>query len=259
MHKTYFHPDGAYWIPTEHTRGPWSNDHQHGGPPAALLGRAVELFPSDVAVSVSRITFDILRPVPIKPLSLEVRPQRVSKRVQMIHAVLKDGDTELMTAQALRIRLADVVPENTVADETTDPETLAETPFPFFLAEVGYHTSIDLRIERGGFGHGFAKAWMRPRIPLVPEDTLSPLQRTLLCADSGNGVSAALDKERFTFINPDLTVSVFREPVGEWICLDAVTRLGSDGRGLAITDLRDTRGSFGAGVQSLLVDRMPTG
>ncbi len=255
MLKTFFYPDGALWIPTENTRGPWSNDHQHGGPPAGLLGRALELFPSDIPVSVTRMTYDFLRPVPIKPLTIEVRPVRVSKRVQMIQAVLKQGDTELLIAQALRIRKDAVVPENTNLDETTDPDSLPETPFPFFRWDVGYHTSMDVRIEKGGFGQGFAKAWMRPRILLVPDEKLSPLQRTLVCADSGNGVSAAMDISQFTFVNPDLTVSMFREPAGEWICLDAATRLGPDGRGLAVTDLRDTRGSFGAGAQSLLIDR----
>jgi hypothetical protein len=255
MSETFFYPDGNDWIPTENTRGPWSNDHQHGGPPAALLGRALELFPSEVPMAVTRVTFDLARPVPIRPLRIQVSAMRASKRVQLIHAVLSHEGTELMTAQALRIRREPVVPENTVADETTDPARLAETPFPFFLAEKGYHTSMDLRIERGGFGAGFAKAWMRPRLPLVPDEILTPLQRALLCADSGNGVSAALDKSKFTFINPDLTVSLYREPRGEWICLDAATRLGGDGRGLAVTDLRDTSGSFGTGTQSLLIGK----
>ena len=257
MSETFFTPDGNRWVPTENTRGPWSNAHQHGGPPAALLGRALEQFPSDVPVAVARVTFDLVRPVPIRPLRIELSAVRTSKRVQLIKAVLFDDATELVTAQALRIRRDSVAPENTVADETTDPDRLPETPFPFFLADKGYHTAMELKIERGGFGRGFAKAWMRPRLPLVPGETWTPLQRALVCADSGNGVSAALDKNRFTFVNPDLTGSLYREPAGTWICLDAVTRLGPDGRGLAVTDLRDGRGSFGTGTQSLLIDRLP--
>jgi hypothetical protein len=207
-------------------------------------------------MAVTRLTFDLLRPVPIKPLRIETTVVRTTKRVQLVKAALFDGATELVTAQALRIRTEPVVPANTPADETTDPDKLPETPFPFFLAETGYHTAMDLRIERGGFGAGFAKAWMRPRMALVPGEALTPLQRTLLCADSGNGVSAALDKTRFTFVNPDLTVSLSRAPVGAWVCLDAVTRLGADGRGVAVSDLRDVQGSFGTGTQSLLVDRL---
>ena len=38
-----FHRDGDLFVPTELARGPWSADAQHGGAPAALLARAIEL------------------------------------------------------------------------------------------------------------------------------------------------------------------------------------------------------------------------
>lgn len=37
----YIH-EGGRFVPTEHTRGPWHPDHQHGGAPAALLARSVQ-------------------------------------------------------------------------------------------------------------------------------------------------------------------------------------------------------------------------
>ena len=76
----------------------------------------------------------------------------------------------------------------------------------------------------GGFLEpGPATVWMRMRQPLVAGEEPSPLQRTLVAADVGNGISAVLDWRRFLFINVDLTVHLERMPEGEWVCVDAVT------------------------------------
>ena len=74
----------------------------------------------------------------------------------------------------------------------------------------------------------------------------------LVAADSGNGVSAELDYHRYLFINTELTVHLTREPEGEWVCLDAVTRTGPQGVGLSESVLADTRGRFGRSAQTLL-------
>jgi hypothetical protein len=50
-------------------------------------------------------------------------------------------------------------------------------------------------------------------------------------------------------------VSMAREPVGEWILLDAESWIGPDGAGLAMARLADTQGYFGRTVQSLVVER----
>jgi hypothetical protein len=94
---------------------------------------------------------------------------------------------------------------------------------------------------------------MRMRHPLLPGEEPAPLARVLIAADSGNGVSAALDCRRYLFINVDLSVHLHRMPEGEWVCLDAVTRPEPNGVGIADTALLDQRGSLGRAVQTLLV------
>jgi Thioesterase-like superfamily len=76
----------------------------------------------------------------------------------------------------------------------------------------------------------------------------------LIAADSGNGVSAALDYRRWRFINADLTVYLLRPPSGEWVALEAATT-ASDGIGLADTTLHDEQGPIGRSAQALFVDR----
>jgi hypothetical protein len=79
----------------------------------------------------------------------------------------------------------------------------------------------------------------------------------LVAADSGNGVSAALDWRRYLFINTDLSVHLLRPPVGDWVCLEAVTHV--DGLGLSDTALWDERGRIGRAAQTLLVRARGTG
>jgi hypothetical protein len=122
----------------------------------------------------------------------------------------------------------------------------------------GYLSAIEWRPIRGGFTKpGPATVWGRMRYPLVPDEEPSPLERVLVIADSGNGVSWELDIRRWHFINPELTVHLHREAEGEWICLDAHTTISRGGTGLATSVLSDAVGPVGTGAQTLLVAPRP--
>jgi acyl-Coa thioesterase superfamily protein len=91
------------------------------------------------------------------------------------------------------------------------------------------------------------------RQPLVAGEEPSSLQRTLVAADVGNGVSATLDYRHYLFINVDLTVHLERMPEGEWVCVDAVTLPQPNGIGTAESVLSDGRGRIGRALQTLLI------
>lgn len=254
--ESFYLPDGDAYKATELTRGPWSRDHQHGGPPAALMARAMEHAAGD-GVQLARITVEFLRPVPIGRLTLETELSRSGRKVQELAARLSYDGQEVARARAIAISRRKVelpaLPPRTVP--LPGPEESASFDFPFFLEAVGYHTAMEVRIARGTFGQGPVAAWMRMRHPLLPGEAPSPLVRVAIAADSGNGVSVVLDVTRYTFINPDLGVYLHRMPEGEWICLDARTTPGQDGIGLAVSDLYDTGGAIGHGLQTLVVDQ----
>ena len=67
------------------------------------------------------------------------------------------------------------------------------------------------------------------REPLVAGEEPTPLQRALVLADSGNGVSSASTGAASPSSNVDLSVHLERLPGGEWVCLDAVTLPGRAG------------------------------
>jgi hypothetical protein len=248
----FYRRDGDAFVPSELTRGPWDPGAQHAGPPSALLGRAIER----PGTLIGRITIDILRPIPLAPLRVTSRVVRPGRNVELVHAALAGPAGELARATAWRLRLADRDGEAAEGPDGAPPGPARGTQQPFFPTgqDVGYHTAMDYAFVAGAFTQlGPAVVWMRMRQPLVEEEPPTPLQRVLVAADSGNGVSAALDYRRFLFVNTELSVHLVREPEGEWVCLDAVTRVGSHGVGLAESVLWDEQGRLGRAAQTLLV------
>lgn len=257
MPEAFYAREGERYVATELTRGPWDPRAQHAGPAAALLGREIERLPEAAEFQVGRVTFEILGPVPIGPVEVSARVVRPGRRVQLVEAELGDGERTLMRANAWRIRTAPL---------ELPPEVLAGLPSPpgpehgeeaeFFPTgqEIGYHSAMEVRFLEGGFVEpGPAIVWLRMRHPLLAGEEPSPLQRTLIVADVGNGVSATLDYRRFVFINVDLTVHLERMPAGEWVCVDAVTLPRPNGVGTAESTMFDRDGRIGRALQTLLV------
>jgi hypothetical protein len=272
MADAFYSGSGDQFEPSELTRGPWDPGSQHAGPPSALIARAIEGLPSDEPRQVGRITFEILRPVPIAPLRVDAEIVRPGRRVEMVEARLFDDEGDMVRARGWRLRTGDeeVPPALTSAGGDggeglgasvlrpgyAPPPPAEAEPRSFFETgeDVGYHTAMEYRFTSGEFlTPGPAVVWMRMRYPLVAGEEPTALQRVLAAADSGNGVSATLDWSKWLFINVDLTVHLQRMPAGEWVCLDAITIPEPNGIGIADTALYDEDGPIGRACQTLLV------
>jgi hypothetical protein len=255
--ETFYEPDRDGFVATELTRGPWDPGAQHAGPPSALLGREIERLEGGEGFQIARINFEILRPVPIGPVRVEARLARPGRSVQMVEAALRDEENELMLARAWRIKTSRLELPPEVPDGPPPPPGPEQGFRPEFFdtgQDVGYHTAMEWSSLDGGFRDpGPARVWMRMRHPLLPGEEPSPLQRTLIAADVGNGISAVLDWRRHLFINVDLSVHLERMPEGEWVCVDATTLPHEHGIGTAESVLFDRRGRIGRAAQSLLL------
>jgi hypothetical protein len=253
---SFYLPDGEQLAATELTRGPWDPEAQHAGPPSALIGRALERLPDGDEFQLARLTFEILGPVPIGTVALGARIVRPGRRVQMVEAELEvDGRTRIR-ARGWRLRRAGLaLPKAAIVEDPPPPPPERATGGGFFATgqEHGYHTGMDARFLEGGFREaGPARVWLRMRYPLLAGEEPTQLQRTLIAADIGNGISSALDFRDWVFINVDLTVQLERLPAGEWICVDSVTRPHPDGIGSSDSVLFDGEGRIGRALQTLI-------
>jgi hypothetical protein len=222
-----------------------------------LLGREIERVEGGEGFQVARVTLEILRPVPIGSVRVEAEVVRPGRSVQMIEAKLSGDGGELVKARAWRIRTAEIeIPDDVASTPAPPPgpETGGRPEFFETAQSVGYHTAMEWRSVSGGFREpGPATVWMRMGCALVAGEEPTPLQRTLVAADVGNGISAVLDWRRFVFINVDLSVHLERMPVGEWVCVDAVTLPQANGIGTAESVLSDQHGRIGRAAQALLI------
>lgn len=262
--------DGIRVEATEWSRGPWDPRSLHGGAPSALVAGVLERTLAEAGdggpgLHPSRLTIDLERPVGVQALTVRAAVVRQGKKVRVAEAeVFDDRGNRLVRASLLGIRRApeplDLTPA--VRAEPSPPPALPASTspesIPAFAAEVEgpmYHRdAVEHRFARGSFNVlGPATDWIRVRVPVLDADPITPLQRVAAAADFGNGISAALPAG-WMFINPDLTITLHRLPLGEWVCLDSVTHFGPDGTGSADTELWDEAGRLGRSVQNLLVE-----
>ncbi|WP_227997373.1 thioesterase family protein [Nocardia australiensis] len=260
MADAFYLPDPSNpdrFVSTELTRGPWSPDAQHAGPPSALLGHVIERCEPREGFQVGRVAVEILGPIPLAPLTVTAQVTRPGRSVELIEATLSSDHGPVMKANAWRLRRAEPeleLPAQIVpSGNRPGPDQAVPSVFPSAQA-VGFHTGTEYRFVTGSFTEpGPAVCWIRIKYPIVAGTTPSPLERALAAADSGNGVSSVLDWSRYLFINTDLTVTLHRQPVGEWVCLDANTHPQPHGIGLAESALFDDKGPLGRSTQTLLL------
>jgi Thioesterase-like superfamily len=245
------------------TRGPWHPEHQHAGPPIALVCRAVEGAALEHGLThVSRLTANLLRPVPIAELTVAVAADYVGRNAGHFSATLSAADKVVARFTALVQRESEVAlpasfppdpPGHVPPVRPQPPDTSVPGTFPFAGKHVGYGDLVETRVASGVFFKGPCAIWFRLAHPLVEGEAPSVYQRVAVAADSGNGISAILDFSKYIFVNSDLTINLLRRPRGEWVCLDARTYLGDDGCGLAASNLFDTDGLIGMATQSLSI------
>jgi len=244
---------------TDLTRGPWHPDHQHGGPPIALVARSIERAAAALGLThVARLTANLLRPVPIAELAVKVETEYAGRNVAHFSAQLTAGGKEVVRCTAVAQREAALtfppgLPGHPLPQAPRPVEQSPTQRFPFSNTMIGYQDLIESRMAEGVMFSGPSAVWFRMRYPLVAGEEPSTLQRVAVAADSGNGISAILDFRSHIFVNSDLTINLLRKAEGEWICIDARTLLGPNGGGLAEARIFDAQGLIGRSTQSLAI------
>ncbi|MFZ2114732.1 MAG: thioesterase family protein [Solirubrobacteraceae bacterium] len=220
-------------------------------------GRRVQALEAELSagdVTVCRASALRLVPVPdeLPELALAqvaaARPRTIAPAGdgELVRFALDDMERKSFAATAMEMRflrgkpLTGGLPEREIADQhEPSPGTTGEQPS-----------------EQSAAGHvpsGAATVWMRLRHPLLPDEPLTPLARVVATSDFGNGVATVLPFDQYLFINADLTISLDRRPVGEWVALDARTLLHPGGIGWAESVLHDELGPLGLATQALVV------
>jgi hypothetical protein len=266
MIKALFQRDGQLYVPTPACGSPWSPRHLHGGPVVGLMAHAVEQASGNVNLHLSRLTVDLLRPAPSSPLTVPTRLVRGGKRLQILEASLLAGDTEVARASALFLENRPVrVPGHGrfPAPELKPPSWPVEASvseaggWQSQYSPVGLHSTAKAVIIDGVTGDGQGVAWLKLPLPLVQGVKTSPTVMAATLCDFGNGVGQLNLSSDVGCINADVSLYLHRSPVGEWLGLDARSRMQDTSVGLVETTLFDSQGPVGKILQAIITMKMP--
>jgi hypothetical protein len=256
------------FYPTEACRGPWDRNAMHGGPPSALMARlALEHQPGGTEWFVSRLTSELLRPVPLEVLNARVEIRRPGRRLQLIDVSLFTADgTEVCMARVLRMAINDNGLDESSLPASGPPDVMPPEQCGTYDLTARHEPGmmmfggvVEVRPAEGNFFEtpGPGQSWFRLMVPTFVGEEIHPLDRACTTGDFPNAVSSVLAADEHLFINPDVTVHLHRLPVGDWVLLSAQTHVRRAGYGIAAGILSDRDGQIGTTVQSLLVASRP--
>jgi hypothetical protein len=262
-----FERDGELFIPTAHAVGPWGADRLHGGPVLGLLARAVESAVTDPGLRITRLTFDLFRPVPTAPLRLRVEPLRAGGRLQVLVASLLFEEREVARATALALRVhGDGAPI-----DHFDAEPALEGPDGIETGSLlrgqldpamprGFHTTVETRwVPHPSPGlRGPLAIWFRLPVALVDGESATPLQLAAALSDFCNAVVTISARSRKCksppYINTDTTLYLGLPPQGEWFGIREERVHEQAGTSVTQLALYDRDGCFGRAQQARLAN-----
>lgn len=248
--------DGARAVAGPMAGGPWDPEMQHGSAPSALIVAIAEAVPTATPMRVARLTVDLMRPVPVAPLEVRTEVLREGRKIQLCNIDLVSDGKLAVRGTVLKIRRESFDLPDTVANEPVVlPSPAAGHVAQGKITDNPFMACLNMSVVKGGFNKpGPGAVWFSLARPIIEDRPNSPAMRAVVAADFCNGTSSVLDFRTWTFINGDLSVNLARDPVGEWVLLDAETWLGPDGSGIACARLGDAQGYFGRAAQSILIE-----
>jgi hypothetical protein len=260
MSEAIFIRDGETVIPQDAARGPWDPNALHGSAVAALLAGAFD----HKEKTLTRVSVDLLAPVPCQPLTLQVSPPVGGSRATRQTVTLLAAQRVVARAECLAVSQLDLeLPTSPAAGAS--PFAAAEVPS---LTDARKHVAegvgwecfdslavaaprLKAELPLGGWGF-----WMRLLIPVVEGVENTGVQLAVAASDySSSSTAHYMPFETWSYRNADLVVHLSRPPVGEWVGLVSTSLAQPVGAGLGMGALFDEAGRLGQSAQSLVVER----
>jgi len=232
VRPAFFTLTAGRFVPGEDARSWWTPGMLSGPLLGGLLARAVETDFGAPEFQFSRLTVDLFRNAPFEPIQLTTQVVREGRRIRVTEAEVLTSSGVVARASAVQLRRGEQppspVPTRTPAWDAPSPAGITD-PYTGFLPD-GDHS------RRG--------MWIRADRRLVAGEELTPFVRVALAADEGSPVAHRGETE-LEFINADYTLTLSRDPVGEFIGLQAGGHVSQDGIAVGHATVHDEKGPIG--------------
>lgn len=260
---TCFDRDGDRFVPTAWTTSIWDPNALRGPVIAALLMYAVEERHSDPLFQISRMTTDMFRVAPKVPVTVTTAVAREGNRIRVVDATVIADGLEIARASVVMLRRAEA-PDGTIwappSWEAPDPETLPPQKLDasrYPLWEQRTFSGPALNSAPTGV-LAPRRAWVRDVIEFVRGERPSALVRAGLASDYANPFANGSSDLGLNYINADASLYLHRDPIGEWIGIEAVAHNAAEGIAVGECALYDLHGPFGRTTVTSLANRRRT-
>jgi hypothetical protein len=246
--EAFFERRGDELVPGSATVSVWSPDMLDGRSVVGLAGWAVEQQHGEPGLQVARLTVDLFRAAPRKPLRVLTRPVRSGRRIRMVEAGVLDGEVEVARATALLLARGEQ-PE--AAEGWSPPSTMPgpDTVGRGGMGNVGWEVR---RVTPWGRGEP-GRVWLREEREFVAGEEVTPFLRAALAADFTNPMVNSSGRG-LAFINTDVTLYLVRDPRSEWVGLSSIGHVSDGGIASGAADVFDVDGRIGYVTVSALAD-----
>ena len=241
----FFSVDGSTLVPAAFATSPWGQV-LHGRLIGGLTARAAEeARAADPGLACSRLTVDMFRSVPLKPVRVSVRPVRTGRRIAVIDVTIEQDDDPVGQGRVVLLRRSEQPAGNLRPAPTWEATAPQGAPQP----ATSRHWTAPWQSWRVGGqdtpgGMMTAGLWIRDTHPLVTGEQLTPLVRLAMAADLSSPVSNSSD-QGLSFINADYTVYLGREPEGEYVGIQPAAHISDRGVAAGQCVVHDLRGAVG--------------
>ncbi len=258
--------DGDNFVPTEWAGSPWSRTSQHGGPTNALMMRAAEQVAADVGKQVARLSVDILKPIPMVPLTLKVNVLRQGRRMTVIDIleVRADDASPIAVGRAVALKAEEALSTLFEAKmiDFRGPEAMQKWDLVSEerreTGPPGFHRSIQVRY---GGSPARPMTWLSSPLDLVADELTTPAQHCAAICDLTTVISGRIElsppgewdnTNMFPMLNTDTILHLLRAPMGTWFGFSNNFIADQDGIGIAEVALHDEQGCIGRSVQTVV-------
>lgn len=251
--------DSRTFRPTEHASGAWNATEQHISPALGLMVHCIELDQTarrDDDLRLGRLSCDIYGTVPMESFKITVDVLRPGRTIELVRASMTHGGRTIVEARAWYLRQmnsSDIAGQHfeTLPPREEMPAFDLTTVWPGGLIASAEMHSTDRE-------PGYSRSWIKPRVPLLADEKVSPVAAAAGLLDIANGIAVRSDAASVMFANIDLTAHFFRHPTTRWLGFDTRVAFGPDGVGETHTVLHDEAGPIGTVAQCLTVRPMTT-
>jgi hypothetical protein len=242
------------YLPNDVAAGVWAANSVSGRIMGGLIAHVLEREQSRPGYRLGRLTCDMFRAIPFAPLTVTTLPVRDGRRIRVADVLFSQDGTLIGRATAVFLR-----PAATPAGEIWQPER-GHWPAPDPDAPNPHPRPVNPRIDGRPMVPGAAQAdrpfgaapvarrggmWVRELNPIVEGRPMTGPVRAAMLADM-TSATTHLGTGGMQYINTDWTLTLIREPVGEFLGVLAEDQHAADGISFGRATIHDAAGLLGS-------------